>query len=216
MAELTVTPSAPRTGEAIVVSGVGFAASTEVVVSIDALGLASEIVSDPSGSFGTDGADAKATALLTAASNPADGDTVTLGAVTYRFKDTMAQANDVKRAGAAADSLANLKKAVNLSGVMGTDYFAGTVIHPTVGAGLLTATTLRFYARTGGTGGNSLASTETSATALSFGGATFSGGAAGSGAKAVDFKPTGPGTFPVRATDGTNTATTTVRIWQGT
>ena len=120
----------------------------------------------------------KATGTLTSSGvNVSDGDTVVLGAITYRFKNTMAQAYDVKIGADAAASLVNLKHAINQSGTAGTHYFAGTLAHTTIEARAITSTTLVVQAKTGGTSGNSLASTETAAT-LSFGGTPLSGGAA--------------------------------------
>lgn len=121
----------------------------------------------------------KATGTLTSTgTNVTDGDTVTIGTTVYRFKTTMAQAFDVQRDGStAAQSLVNLKAAVNLSGTVGTNYFAGTTIHPTVEATAITATTLVLLAKTPGTGGNAIATTK-SAVTLSFGAVTLTGGVA--------------------------------------
>lgn len=121
---------------------------------------------------------ASATATLTSDNtNPVAGDTVTINDVTYRFETTMAQANDVQIGANADATLVSLGKAVNQNGVVGTDYFTGTVAPTDVSAGTENATshTIVFTAKTPGTGGNAYASTETSAH-LSFGGATFSGG----------------------------------------
>jgi hypothetical protein len=64
-------------------------------------------------------------------SNVADGDTVTIGDVVYRFKATTAQAYDVDIGADLDASVANLVLAINASGVGdGTDYHAGTLIHP--------------------------------------------------------------------------------------
>lgn len=131
------------------------------------------------------GAAAAGGTLTSTGTNVTDGDTATLGAVTYRFKTTMAQANDVQRGADAATTLANLKKAINATGTAGTEYFAGTVVHPTIVAGALTSTTLAVAARVKGTAGNSLASTEVAAT-LSFGGATLTGGVDPTAAEFVD------------------------------
>lgn len=119
-----------------------------------------------------------ATGTLTSdATNVTDADTVTIGSTVYRFKDTMAAAYDVKIGASAAVSLDNLKAAINASGTPGTEYFAGTLIHPTVTAGTNTDTTQAVTANTAGTAGNSIASTEAS-THLSWGAATLTGGSA--------------------------------------
>lgn len=119
--------------------------------------------------------------------NVADGDTVTIGTIVYRFKDTIAQAYDVLRGSDAATSLDNLKLAINGSGTMGTTYFAGTLPHPQVIATTNTDTTQLIVARVTGTDGsaitttvgNAIVTTETSAH-LSWGAATMAGGVAGS------------------------------------
>lgn len=106
---------------------------------------------------------------------PTIGDTVTIGSTVYTLKDTLTAAYNVARGANAAASLANLKKAINATGVAGTDYFAGTLIHPTVTAGTLTATTLLYTAKIKGTVGNAIATTDTAAT-LSTTGGTLAGG----------------------------------------
>ncbi len=112
-----------------------------------------------------------ATASLTAASKVltsdntelTDGDTVTIGTTVYRFKDTMAQAYDVKRNGTTADTtMGNLIKAINGTGTPGTEYFAGTVAHPTVSAGALAAHAFTATARTAGSAGNAILLAEAS------------------------------------------------------
>lgn len=123
---------------------------------------------------------AAATATLTAAGTPSDGDTVTIDSVVYTFKTVLTPtAFEVLIGGSAAAALTNLKAAVNLTGTIGTDYATGTTKHPSVTAGALGASTLVFTYNTIGTGGNAIATTETGAD-LSFGGATMSGGTTGS------------------------------------
>lgn len=124
-----------------------------------------------------------ATATLTSdATNPDDGDTVTINATVYRFKNTTAQAYDVKIGANAAATLDNLKLAINATGVGdGTDYHTGTLVHPNVIATTNTDTTQVIRSRTYGTTANSWATTETSGH-LSWDGATMSGGVATSAA----------------------------------
>jgi hypothetical protein len=124
--------------------------------------------------------DVAATAVLTSdETNVNDGDTVTVGAIVYRFKTTMSQAYDVDIAADADGSLANLVCAINATGTPGSEYYAGTLIHPTVSAGAVTTHATTLTAKTAGTGGNSLAKAETS-DHLDFDGegAVFTGGAA--------------------------------------
>jgi flagellin len=80
--------------------------------------------------------DTAATFSLYAIGTPADGDTIhivnSVGAtITYRFKTTMAQANDVQLETTVAATLAHLVKAINGTGVAGTtvggaDYYTGS------------------------------------------------------------------------------------------
>lgn len=58
---------------------------------------------------------------------PSDGDTVTIGTQVYTLKTTVAAAYSVHIGGSATASLLNLFKAINLTGVAGTDYGVGTL-----------------------------------------------------------------------------------------
>lgn len=124
------------------------------------------------------------TGVLTAASSTLtstntevnDGDTITVAHNTYRFKNTMSQAYDVKRDGTTADAtMGHLIKAINGNGVAGTDYFAGTIQNQDVTAGALASHAFVVTAYRKGTVGNSLVST-TTASVLSWTGATLAGG----------------------------------------
>lgn len=95
--------------------------------------------------------------------NFADGETVTIGTTVYRFKDTMAQAYDVKVGADGDTSLANLVKAINASGTAGVEYYTGTLIHPTVSAAAVASHATIVTAKTAGYAGNSIATSETSA-----------------------------------------------------
>ncbi len=116
-----------------------------------------------------------ATKVLTSTNTEVtDGDTVTIGAIVYRFKNTMSQAYDVKRNGTTADTtMGALIKAINGTGTAGVDYFAGTVAHPTVSAGALAAHAFTASARTVGVAGNLIALAETSAVLSWAGAAVF-------------------------------------------
>jgi len=106
----------------------------------------------------------------------ADGATVTIGGRTYRLKDVMVAAYDVKRHGtSAAITLANLSAAINESGTPGVEYFAGTVAHPDVQASPVAGNTLPLMARAYGVAGDAIATTTTSAP-LTFGAPTLTGG----------------------------------------
>jgi hypothetical protein len=201
-------------GEAILISGDGFAPSTEIQVSVDPLGIYSEIMSDGAGVFASDDPADRAVAVLTSTGvNPAAAETVTIGSKTYTFRASVATtANEVLIGANAAATLANLKAAVNLETGAGTLYGSNTTINAEATASVITATTLRFYAKTAGTAGNSIASTETSTT-LSFTGGTFAGGAAATGVKSLEVRPTRASKLTITATDGTTTVQTNVYIW---
>lgn len=108
----------------------------------------------------------------------ADADTVTIGTFTYRFKDTMTQAYDVKRDGTTADTtMGYLIKAINGTGTPGTEYFAGTMLNPYVTAGTLTAHAFTVTSRDTNVNAD-IATTETSGQ-LSFTSTTLKAGTAG-------------------------------------
>ncbi len=142
---------------------------------------------------GTDGADGKlkvfrgstasvaATVTLTSDTTNtfSDGETITLGGKVYTLKTALstpvAVANEILIAGSVTAMLDNIKAAVNGAAGSGTTYSTGTVANNQLSAGTKTGTTILFTAAVAGTGGNSLASTETVAH-LSFGATTFTGG----------------------------------------
>lgn len=72
---------------------------------------------------------------LTLDTNPvdADNDTMVIGTTTYRFKETLAQVNDIKIGATKEATQASIVATINGTGVAGTDYFAGTTSpHPLV------------------------------------------------------------------------------------
>lgn len=98
----------------------------------------------------------KASGVLTSTKDFADADIVNIGNVAYRFKTTPAAINDVLRGTSEANSLSNLAKAINGTGVGdGTDYYAGTkqVAAVVAVAGTHTVT---ITARLGGTHANGI------------------------------------------------------------
>jgi len=101
--------------------------------------------------------------LTSDATNNTEDETVTIGSTVYRWRDTLAQAYDVKIGASAAASLDNLKAAINASGTPGTEYFAGTLAHPDVIATTNTNTTQLVVARVIGTDANTIATTEAGA-----------------------------------------------------
>lgn len=115
-----------------------------------------------------------ATNVLNAADTPHNGDSFTLGTKPYTFRTALTPVEgEILIGGSAAVALDNALSAVNHTGTPGTDYSCA-VAHPTVQATTNTATDQTFQARTGGVGGNAIAST------IAGGGSghiTFTGGA---------------------------------------
>jgi hypothetical protein len=104
-----------------------------------------------------------ATGILTLSANPADGETVTLGATTYTFKTVLpVTANTVLIGVDGIATLSNLAAAINQGPGSGTLYGTGTVQNTSASAaagptsGQMTATAI-----TPGTAGNAIASTAT-------------------------------------------------------
>lgn len=122
-----------------------------------------------------------ATATLTFSGQPSNNDTVTIEGVVYTFKTTLTgAANEVKISAVnLADTIVNLRNAINKGAGIGSRYGLGTVHHPDISA-TATSTTLVATALFPGTSGNSFAKAE-SGTSTSWdagGGSTlFSGGA---------------------------------------
>lgn len=119
----------------------------------------------------------QATGTLTTTGAFADGETVTVGAQTYTLKSPFVNAaNNIDASGTTAQTLENLRRAINGDGVAGTNYGTGTAVNASAYA-TDTATTLVLLAKTGGTAGNIVATTDT-ATNASFGAGTLTGGTA--------------------------------------
>lgn len=124
----------------------------------------------------------KASGLLTLTDIPANDETVVLDGKTYTFKTTLSNTDGFVLIGASVEEcIIHLVSAINLTGENGTAYAAATTIHSTISASQASSTTMAVVAKTAGTAGNSLTTTET-LTNGSFGGATLSGGTAGTAA----------------------------------
>jgi hypothetical protein len=124
-------------------------------------------------------ASAAAVGTLTSAGVFNNNDTVTIGTTVYTFKTALTPAAYEVLIGAnQTASHQNLFDAINLTGTPGTQYGAATSKHPTVEATSATGTTTVLAAKTPGTGGNSIATTETGAN-ISFGGGTLASGTNG-------------------------------------
>lgn len=152
----------------------------------------------------------QATGTITIASNPADGDTVTIGGVPYTLKSALTPtAGQVLIGATAAATISNLWAAVVGGDGAGTTYAAGTPTAPSTAsyslpvAGVITVTYL-----TSGTAGNSFTLAKTG-TAIAVSGATLTGGVAGETATiTVASATTSGGSY---TTIGTFTSDGTVR-----
>lgn len=122
----------------------------------------------------------RAIGFLSFTGQPANSDTVTIDGKVYTFQTTLTNSDGNVAIGSTLKrTISNLFNAISLKGgVPGIDYAAATVVHPTVDAIDYSTRALMVQAKTGGTAGNSLATTE-SGTATSWGAATLQGGATG-------------------------------------
>ena len=138
-------------------------------------------ISDGAGLYYYNGIGSFATGVLTATANFADGETVTLGSVTYTFNTVLGGANSILIGATAAISLENLGLATfAATGTgIGTKFGTGTVANGQARAvpDVLDPLKLVATAVTAGTAGNTVVTTETAANA-SWGAATLAGGAA--------------------------------------
>lgn len=118
----------------------------------------------------------QATGILTTTGALANNETVTIGSQVYTLKSPFIDAaNNIDATGTTAQTLQNLRRAINAEGLAGTNYGTGTLINSAAYA-TDTATTLSLSAKIGGTGGNTVVTTETCANA-SFAAVTLTGGA---------------------------------------
>jgi hypothetical protein len=117
-----------------------------------------------------------ASQVLTSSANYSDGETVTIGTRVYTLQGTLTAGDGHVHIGASeAATIGNLHHAINNSGgTPGTDYNV-TAADPLVTATDNGVHALTVTAKTAGTAGNSIATTETSATA-SWGATTLAGG----------------------------------------
>lgn len=104
---------------------------------------------------------ANAVGTLTLVANPANTETVTIDARVYTFQTVLTNVNGNVLIGAtASDTLDNLIAAITLGAGSGTTYAAATVLHATVTAAAGAGDTMTATAKTSGTGGNSIATTD--------------------------------------------------------
>lgn len=119
---------------------------------------------------------AYASEVLTCSAQPGNTETVVLNGKTYTFQTVLTDVDGNVLIGIdLAESLANLKAAINLEAGAGTKYATSTTLHPTITA-TSDATTLTATAKKAGTAGNALTVTETLANGA-WGAGTLSGGA---------------------------------------
>ena len=135
------------------------------------------ITTQPAAATATGNASATGTLTGSGSTNVSDGDIVTIGTTTYRFKTVPAQVNDIFIGGSGNSdtSLNNLIDAINGTGTAGTNWYAGTVINPQVSAGALAAHAFVATSKASGLASNAIATTKTSAV-LAWGAATLTGG----------------------------------------
>lgn len=127
---------------------------------------------------------------LTLSGNAVNGNQVVIDAKTYTWKTAITGGDNVdgnvKVGAAATNSIDNLIAAINLASGGGSTYAANMTVHPTAYATAETGDTMDAIAKTAGTAGNSLVTTDNNAN-MSWGDTTMSGGAATGLAIAVLF-----------------------------
>lgn len=132
----------------------------------------------------------KASGTLTTTGVFSDGETVTIGLITYTMRTTLSSGGavpyEVLIGAAATNSLDNLRAAINNLSGAGTTFGFGTQPHPQVIATTKTASTLLVQAIIAGTAGNSIATTET-CTNASWGGSVLASGAGNNATPLVEF-----------------------------
>lgn len=105
----------------------------------------------------------RAHGTLTFTANALDTETITLGSKTYTLQTTLTDVDGNIQIGASvADTINNIVAAVNLSGTAGTDYATSMTLNADIiGIANTTDSQAHFYAKVSGSGGESLATTET-------------------------------------------------------
>lgn len=122
---------------------------------------------------------AKATGTLTTTGQPSDTETITLNGKVYTFQSSLTAGDGHVKIGVDTETTYdNLIAAVDLAAGIGTLYGTGTTLHPTISASEGTGTNVLFTAKTAGTSGNALTTTE-ALTNASFASGTLTGGANG-------------------------------------
>lgn len=109
------------------------------------------------------GLDAAAVNSIEFTGNAVDGETLTIDGKTYTFQDTLTDVDGNVQIGALpADTVDNVRAAINLDSGAGTAYAASTTVHPTVSAtDVDLPPTLEVTAKAIGIGGNAITVSET-------------------------------------------------------
>lgn len=154
---VTDTNVVSETGASLIISRVGYE-----------FGSGTVSITNGGTSFPTfDVANVAAHQTLVSSANYADGETVTIGLKVYTFQASLTNVDGHVKIGASeAASIANLHHAINgVGGTIGTDYATATVANTDVTATDDASHTVTVTARITGASGNSIVTTETSATA---------------------------------------------------
>lgn len=124
--------------------------------------------------------EAAASTTLSLSNTPTDGDVVSIDGIAYTFRTTLTNSGtapyEVLINSSGGGAVAKLRLAMNASGTAGTDYGVGTLIHPTVTAGIVSSATLPMTAKALGTAGNNLQTSVPIGTVESFTGTFLAGG----------------------------------------
>ena len=162
-AEVGTTP-ALSAGDNLYASATGIVDITPAVGDVyigTVLDNGSQIIINVNGMKVVTVAGVQAQGTLTIGEPVTDTDTFTIDTTVYQLLDTPLAAYDVAIGADEAATKVNIVAAINASGTPGTEYFAGTLIHPTVSAIAFATDDCVLSAKANGTAGNSIATTET-------------------------------------------------------
>jgi hypothetical protein len=127
---------------------------------------------------------AHAAGTVTFNSVPADGDTITIGAVTYRWQDVINASYDIEvPTGVGEDPPTVGQAALALAVALGNISLYIPAVHPTVEVAGVAGATVSLRAKEAGTGGNAIGLSETG-TSMTVSGANLTGGVAGTNTSA--------------------------------
>lgn len=126
----------------------------------------------------TDFEDTAATGTLTIAEQPSNGDTMVIGTKTYTFQTSLTDVDgNIEIGSSLTITQSNVKNAINLTGSPGTGYAASMTLNADASLGSWVSNVATVTATTGGSAGNSLATTSSFTDADNgFAATTMSGG----------------------------------------